>query len=86
MGLALGSTHSVGVFDKPMVRIYKRLGWEPEVLGTRDGISAGIWELRHDTLAQLCEAANLHPRIPKRWREMASLDVPRRPSAGRLRR
>lgn len=42
-----GLSHSVGVFDAPMLRVYKRLGWAPAVLGSRGegrtAIHAGLW-------------------------------------------
>ena len=47
VGLRRGLSHAVGVFNAPMVRIYRRLGWPPAVLGTtgkgRTAISAGLW-------------------------------------------
>ena len=43
-----GVAHYVGVFDARMVRIYKRIGASPEVLGSqgegRERISVGLWE------------------------------------------
>ena len=39
LGLASGLSHSIGVFDAPMVRVYARLGWSPAVLGT-EGVGA----------------------------------------------
>lgn len=46
-GLAMGLSHSVGVFDRRMIRIYRALKWSPEILGTsgegRDAISVGLW-------------------------------------------
>lgn len=47
LGTGLGLRHAVGVFDARMVRIYRALGWEPEVFGQRGAgavaISAGRW-------------------------------------------
>ena len=41
-------THLLAVFDARMVRIYRRMGTSPEVLGSagegRDRISVGLWE------------------------------------------
>lgn len=53
IGLAIGVRRSVGVFDTPMIRVYRRLGWSPEVLGRADGIAAGLWTFStqvHDRL------------------------------------
>ncbi|CUH38868.1 Isovaleryl-homoserine lactone synthase [Jannaschia seosinensis] len=77
LGLTMGFSHSVGVFDRPMVRVYRRLGWEPEVLGSQDGISAGIWQLSRDVQDKLCEAAGLHPRLSRHWCETALADLER---------
>lgn len=47
IGLAFHLSHAVGVFDARMTRIYRRLGWEPAVLGTHgagaDATSVGLW-------------------------------------------
>lgn len=46
-GLLLGLTHAVGVFDARMIRVYRALGWPPEILGQagrgRGAVSAGLW-------------------------------------------
>ncbi len=69
LGLAMGVTHSVGVFDTPMTRIYRRLGWSPEVLGSGGGISAGIWELSPKTHDHLCRTSGIDPATSRRWLE-----------------
>ncbi|CTQ33377.1 acyl-homoserine-lactone synthase [Jannaschia rubra] len=69
LGLAMGVTHSVGVFDAPMTRIYRRLGWSPEVLGTQDGISAGLWTLSRRTHDMLCSTAGVEARTSRAWLE-----------------
>ncbi|SFJ38535.1 acyl-homoserine-lactone synthase [Jannaschia pohangensis] len=75
LGLSMGLSHSVGVFDRPMVRVYRRLGWEPEVLGTENGISAGIWELSRATMSRMCEAAGIDPSLLRKWCDAARIDV-----------
>lgn len=59
IGLRFGLKHAVGVFDPRMVRIYRTLGWAPEVLGSqgtgRSKICVGLWEFcdaTRDLLAQ----------------------------------
>ena len=43
-----GLTHLLAVFDPRMVRVYRRMGTSPEVLGSvgegREQISVGLWE------------------------------------------
>jgi acyl homoserine lactone synthase len=69
LGRAMGVTHSLGVFDTPMTRIYRRLGWSPEVLGSQDGISAGIWTLTEEVHDHLCETSAVGARQSRRWLE-----------------
>jgi len=63
LGVGFGLSHSVGVFDARMVRIYRQLGWEPEILGTdgtgRDAISAGLWTFDEAILSAMCRAAGV---------------------------
>ncbi|MGB3408890.1 MAG: acyl-homoserine-lactone synthase [Jannaschia sp.] len=75
LGLGFGLTHSVGVFDRPMLRVYRRLGWEPEVLGADDTISAGLWTFSHATHDRLCDASGLHARTARGWFETAFGDL-----------
>ncbi|MEO1551412.1 MAG: acyl-homoserine-lactone synthase [Pseudomonadota bacterium] len=57
LGVEFGLSDSIGVFDARMVRIYRRLGWEPQVLGTdhsADGdISVGLWPITEAARLQL---------------------------------
>ena len=63
LGLAMGLSHSVGVFDKRMIRIYRTLQWSPKVLGTagkgRDAISAGLWTFDKIVPLRLARLAGL---------------------------
>lgn len=47
LALRFGLEQCVGVFDARMVRIYGRIGFSPDVIGTdgagRDAISVGLW-------------------------------------------
>ena len=75
IGLAMAVTHSVGVFDTPMLRIYRRLGWSPEVLGSRDGISAGLWTLSPETHAMLCRTSGVDAATSRGWLEDCFGDI-----------
>lgn len=63
--------HYVGVFDSRMVRIYRRIGASPEVLGTqgtgRDAISVGLWEFTEAAQARVAQSAGLSPELSRRW-------------------
>lgn len=63
IGLAIGVRKSLGVFDTPMIRVYRRLGWSPEVLGRADGIAAGLWTLSSDVHDRLKAETGLAPRV-----------------------
>ena len=71
LGVGLGLSHAVGVFDARMIRIYRQLGWPPEVLGTegkgREAISAGLWEFRPELLAQLATKAGVSKDVAAHW-------------------
>ena len=71
MGLRFGLDSSVGVFDPRMVRIYRRIGWEPEVLGTdgegRDRISLGLWDINETARNEMCERLGIDTAVPDTW-------------------
>ncbi|MFN0115720.1 MAG: acyl-homoserine-lactone synthase [Paracoccaceae bacterium] len=47
VGLRFGLTHAVGVFDDRMVRIYRLLGWSPDIVARegagKDAVGLGFW-------------------------------------------
>lgn len=63
--------HFVGVFDARMVRIYRRIGAEPEVLGWqgegRDRIGVGLWEHAPAAAARVAEAAGVRAAQSRAW-------------------
>lgn len=71
LGVGFGLTHSIGVFDARMVRIYRQLGWEPDILGTdgtgRDAISTGLWAFDDKTLSRMCAAAGVSRELSQLW-------------------
>ena len=48
LGARFHLDHAVGVFDARMIRVYSKLGWPPEILGTKgtgkNAISVGLWD------------------------------------------
>lgn len=76
LGLGMGLDHAVGVFDRAMVRVYRRLGWQPEVLGTEDGISAGLWTFGPATHDALLAACDIDAATSRGWFEAAFGDLP----------
>lgn len=86
LGLGLGLCHSIGVFDARMVRIYRRLGWSPDVLGTsgdgKDAISVGRWTFSEEVRQNLCRAADVSPSVSRNWFNRAFDDFVKLPKAG----
>lgn len=65
-------THALGVFDARMVRIYRRLGWGPTVLGSRGTgagrISVGLWSFDEEGVRdRLLAAAGLPAALSENW-------------------
>ncbi len=69
VGLGFDVDFLVGVFDARMVRIYRRLGWEPAVLNStgtgRDCISVGLWHCTEATAVSLAAKLGI-PRAQSR--------------------
>ncbi|WP_375259220.1 acyl-homoserine-lactone synthase [Citreimonas sp.] len=65
--------HFVGVFDARMVRIYRRIGSSPEILGSqgegREQISVGLWEFSAEAQASVAKSAGISPEMTRRWFE-----------------
>lgn len=76
LGIGMGLSHALGVFDHRMPRIYKRLGWAPDVLGTQDDISAGIWAFNPDKRGELARRAGLAEGISRQWFQNAFGPLP----------
>ena len=75
LGLANHLSHSLGVFDARMVRIYRRLGWGPTILGTsgsgRDASSVGLWAFEEDIRPRLLASAGVSSELSAHWYERA---------------
>ncbi len=71
LGVGFGLSHSIGVFDARMVRIYRKLGWSPEILGTdgqgRDRVSAGLWEFSESARLKMAAKAGISPELSTHW-------------------
>ncbi|MEM7241893.1 MAG: acyl-homoserine-lactone synthase [Pseudomonadota bacterium] len=71
LGLNFALKQAVAVFDPGIMRIYKQIGWPPEVLGKnghgREAIWAGIWNFDELTRRKLCAKAGLSPALSRYW-------------------
>jgi acyl homoserine lactone synthase len=71
MGLRFGLEQAVGVFDARMPRIYGRIGWMPDVIGTtgqgRDAISIGVWTVSDEARAEMCRRLGIPASVVSGW-------------------
>ena len=78
-GLQNQLTYVAGVFDARMIRVYRRVGWGPTILGTdgegREAISAGLWPCEAEYRPRLLEKAGVTSEASSAWYE-ASFGAP----------
>jgi len=78
-GLRSGIRQIVGVFDRRMIRIYRRGGWPPDVIGEsgngREAVYLGVWDVTEENAAAIRKAGNLNGSIlePESRRRAARL-------------
>ena len=48
-----GVTAVVGVFDQPMLRVYRAIGASPEIIATDGTTSVGTWSVKPETVDQI---------------------------------
>jgi len=62
-----------GVFDEQMIRIYKRIGAAPEIIGSegqgRDKISLGLWRFTSAARSRVARRSGLSEQIIRHWFE-----------------
>lgn len=70
-GLGVGARRLVGVFDARMVRIYRRLAWQPKVLAScgsgRQAISLGLWQVMPQVPHALARPSGVAPDLARHW-------------------
>ncbi|NND20269.1 MAG: autoinducer synthase [Silicimonas sp.] len=75
LGLGAHLSHAVGVFDARMVRVYRRLGWGPIILGTegegRDAISVGLWAFESEVRPRLLGRSGISDELSRHWHARA---------------
>ena len=71
MGLRFGLEQAVGVFDARMPRIYGRIGWMPDVIGSagegRDVISVGLWTISEEARAEISRRSGIPLAVVASW-------------------
>lgn len=67
----LAVSHFAGVFDRRMVRIYRSLGFSPEIIKSagvgRDRISLGLWEYNVQAYQRVAQRAGIAPEMSQLW-------------------
>lgn len=67
----LAVSHFAGVFDRRMVRIYRSLGFSPEIIKSagvgRDRISLGLWEYNVQAYQTVAQRAGIAPEMSQLW-------------------
>lgn len=67
----LAVSHFAGVFDRRMVRIYRSLGFSPEIIKSagvgRDRISLGLWEYNVQAYQWVAQRAGIAPEMSQLW-------------------
>ena len=86
MGLRFGLEQAIGVFDARMPRIYGRIGWTPDEIGTRgtgcDGISVGLWNITEAARAEICRRSGIPLSAVAHWFDASfSAQLPERMAA-----
>lgn len=71
VGLLLGLSHALGVFAPPMLRLYTRLGWMPELLDSagegREAVALGRWSFSRAVRDRLAARAGLSRELSAHW-------------------
>lgn len=75
VGLGNHLTDAVGVFDARMMRVYRRLGWQPTLLGAagrgRDAVTVGLWAFEASLRPGLLRRAGLSAELSRLWYDRA---------------
>jgi len=64
-------SHFVGVFDRRMERIYRKLGLEPDVIGRAgsgvDEIGVGLWEMQAQAWPRVLARVGVSREVSRGW-------------------
>ncbi|MEL6233971.1 MAG: acyl-homoserine-lactone synthase [Pseudomonadota bacterium] len=80
LGVRFGLSHAVGVFDARMIRIYRAIGWAPEILGSAgegaEAVSAGLWPIDREARDAIAARSGLAPALAAHWFEQSFPEMP----------
>lgn len=67
--------HFVGVFDAPMLRVYRRIGASPDILGTtgagRSSIAVGLWHYSDEQRRRILSRAGISAEQSEDWFQLS---------------
>ncbi len=72
VGLGFHLSDAIGVFDPRMERVYRKLGWQPTILGRAEegsAIAVGLWEFSEKVRTLLSWRAGISRDLSKHWFE-----------------
>jgi len=71
IGLSQKLESIIAIFDPHMIRVYRRLGWAPKILGTvgqgREKICAGAWTFDREIQARMADQARIPVALSELW-------------------
>jgi acyl homoserine lactone synthase len=71
LGLRFGLEQAVGVIYAKTVPLYRRIGSEPDIIGSRgegrDRISVGLWPISEEARARISERSGIPVSVMARW-------------------
>ena len=64
VAMMAGVEQIVGIFDRLMLRIYRRVGWSPEIIASTDRLSCGpvfvgLWDVSSESLRQMRQRSGM---------------------------
>jgi acyl homoserine lactone synthase len=68
VAMMAGVDQIIGIFDRYMVRIYRRAGWAPEIIASTDRVSGdkifvGLWDVNSKSLRAMRERSGLNGSV-----------------------
>lgn len=71
LGLRFGLEHALGVIYSKTVPLYRRMGSEPDIIGSRgegrERISVGLWEISEARRAEISRRSGIPLSVIARW-------------------
>ena len=80
LGLRFGLEQAVGVIYSKTVPLYRRMGSEPDIIGSRgegrDRISVGLWPISVEARAEISRRSGIPLSVIARWFDASFAELP----------